>query len=413
MSPSGPGPSLRAVTSDELRPFFDMLVRSFGETMADADFDAELLTAEPERTLASFDGDTMTSTAGAFTLDIAVPGGRLPAAGVTYVGVAPTHRRRGLMTAMMRHQLDDIRDRGEPLAVLWASEAVIYGRFGYGVATRRLGIEIDRVDARLRADLPYDDTVSLHRSNIDDVQAAILAVDSGVAPRPGTFRRDKRWIASLTVDTEERRGGYSPLECVVACREGEPVGYLLYRTKPGSVRPYNLSDGDALVMEQQALSPAVNATLTRYVFGIDLMRRVRWWNQPTDSALPLLLTDPRQARSTVTDALHLRVVDVAVALAARRYLTPLDVVIELSDPIVADNSGGWRLRGDSQWASCEPTDAKADIAMGMEALGAAYLGGTSLMALEAAGRVTGDPDAVRSASAAFGWDVEPMCLNVF
>jgi predicted acetyltransferase len=405
--------SLRPVTQDELRPFFDMLVRAFGEHMSDADFDAEVLTAERERTLAGFDGDTIVSTAGAFTFDLAVPGGRLPAGGVTYVGVAPTHRRQGLMTAMMRHQLADIRDRGEPLAVLWASEAVIYGRFGYGVATRKLNIEVDRVDARLRADVPNDDTVSLHRASAEELQAAARVVDDSVASRPGSFRRSDKWIESLTVDTEERRSGYSPLECVVARRDDQPVGYLAYRVKPGSVRPYNLSDGDAVVLEQRALTPAVDAMLTRYLLSLDLIRRVRWWNQPPDSALPHLLTDPRQARTTVTDALHLRLVDVGVALGGRRYAAPLDVVIDVSDSTLPENSGRWRLSGDLQDASCERTDAAPDISLDIEALGAAYLGGTSLTSLAAAGRVSGDAEAIRTASVAFGWDVQPWCLNVF
>jgi predicted acetyltransferase len=404
---------LRPVTEDELRPFFDMLVRAFGDNLSDADFDAELLTAERERTLASFDGETIVSTAGAFTFALAVPGGRLPAGGVTYVGVAPTHRRQGLMSAMMRHQLADIRDRGEPIAILWASEAVIYGRFGYGIATRRYNIEIDRIDARLRADAPYDETVSLHRSSAKDLQAAVRVIDDGNAPRPGTFLRNEKWIESLTVDTEDQRGGYSPLECVVARRGDEPVGYVAYRVKPGSVRPYNLSDGDAGVVEQQALTPAVDAMLTRYLLSLDLVRRVRWWNQPADSALPHLLTDPRQARTTVTDALHLRVVDVAVALAGRRYLAPLDVVIELSDRELAHNAGRWRLRAGPDSASCERTDAAPDLSMDVEALGAAYLGGTSLTSLAAAGRVNGTPDAMRSASVAFGWDVQPWCPTGF
>lgn len=404
---------LRPVTEAELRPFFDMLVRAFGEHISDEDFSAELLTAERERTLAGFDGETMVCTAGGFSFDLAVPGGRLPACGVTYVGVAPTHRRQGLMSAMMRQQLADIRGRGEPLAVLWASESVIYGRFGYGVATHRFNIEVDRVDARMRADAPSDDTVSLHRTTPKDLHAAVRAVDDGAVARPGTFRRHDGWVETLTVDTEDRRSGYSPLECVVARRDGEPVGYLAYRTKSGSVRPYNLWDGDASVLEQQALTPAVNAMLTRYLLSLDLVRRVRWWNQPPDTALPHLLTDPRQARTTVTDALHLRVVDVAVALAGRRYPTPLDLVIELTDRALPDNAGRWRLHADLDQASCERTDDAPDISMDIEALGTAYLGGTSLTSLAAAGRVSGSADAIRSASVGFGWDVEPWCHNVF
>lgn len=405
---------LRSVGPDEMRAFFEAVFNAFGEDIKDSFFDAEMLTAEPERTLAAFDGDAIVGNAGAFTFDMAVPGGRLPAAGVSYVGVAPTHRRRGLLTSMMRHQFRDVQDRNEPLAILWASEAAIYGRYGYGVATSKYGIEIDRVDARLRADCPTDDSVSLHLVGADEMPAVIAAVDPAVPVRPGSLRRDKNWIAWMLVDIEDDRNGFSALRHVVARRGAEPVGYALYRTKNGAVRPYNLADGEATVWQQQALTPAVDAMLTRYLLSLDLVRRVRWWNQPLDSSLPHLLVDPRQARTTVTDAMHLRIVNVPVALAGRRYLTPLDVVIEVTDPLITGNAGRWRLRGDRERAVCGPTDGPADLTMDVEALGAIYLGGTSLASLAAAGRVSSQsPDTVRDVSVAFGWDVQPLCLTTF
>jgi predicted acetyltransferase len=169
-----------------------------------------------------------------------------------------------------------------------------------------------------------------------------------------------------------------------------------------------------VVWQQQAATPAVDAMLTRYLLSLDLVRRVRWWNQPLDSSLPHLLSDPRQARTTVTDAVHLRVIDAPGALAGRRYLTPLDVVIELADPVFAGNAGRWRLRGDREKAFCEPTESPADVALDIETLGAIYLGGTSLSSLAAAGRVSGgSAESVRDVSAAFAWDVQPWCLNTF
>jgi predicted acetyltransferase len=397
-----------------MRPFFEAVFRAFGEELKDEAFDAEMRTVEPDRTLAVFDGDAVVGNAGAFSFDLAVPDGRLPAAGVSYVGVAATHRRRGLLTSMMNHQLHDIRDRGEPVAVLWASEATIYGRYGYGVASRKYTVEVDRVDARLRADAPSDDSVSLQLTPITDMPAVMAAVDAAMPDRPGSFRRHATWIESQLIDSEDRRNGYSALQSVVARRGQEPLGYALHRFKPGSVRNFNLSDGDALVWEQQALSPAVYAMLTRFLLGLDLMRRVRWWNQPPDTPLPHLLTDPRQARTTVVDALHLRVVDVPVALSGRRYAAPLDVVIELTDAVFAENARRWRLRGDRTHATCEPADAPADLTMDIETLGAIYLGGTSLTSLASAGRVRGaSPDVVGQVSIAFGWDVQPWCLNVF
>jgi predicted acetyltransferase len=412
--PTSPEYPLRSVGHDEMRVFFEAVFNAFGEDIKDSFFDAEMLVAEPERTLAAFDGDAIVGNAGAFTFDLAVPGDRLPAAGVTYVGVTATHRRRGLLTSMMEHQLHDIHDRGEAVAILWASEAAIYGRYGYGVAARKSDIVIDRIDARLRKDCPDDDTVSLHLVAAEDMPAVIAAVDADVPGRPGSLQRNEKWIASLLVDIEDDRNGYSALRHLVARRGSQPVGYALYRAKNGSVRPYSLADGDAVVWQQQALTPAVDAMLTRYLLSLDLVRRVRWWNQPLDTSLPHLLIDPRQARTTVTDGLHLRVIDVPAALAGRRYLTPLDVVIELTDPVFASNAGRWRLRGDREKAFCEPTESPADVAMDIETLGAIYLGGTSLTSLAAAGRVSGgSDDSVREVSAAFGWDAQPWCLSTF
>jgi predicted acetyltransferase len=412
--PTSPPYPLRSVGQDDMRVFFEAVFGAFGEDIKDSAFEAEMLTAEPDRTIAAFDGDAIVGNAGAYSFDLAVPGGRLPAAGVSLVGVAATHRRRGVLTSMMQHQLRDIHDRGEPLAILWASEAAIYGRYGYGVASRKSDIVIDRVDTRLRTDCPDDDDVTLHLVAADDMPAVIAAVEAEIPGRPGSFQRNEKWIASVLDDNEDDRDGYSALRHLVARRGSQPVGYALYRVKNGSVRPYSLADGDAVVWQQQAVTPAVDAMLTRYLLSLDLVRRVRWWNQPLDSSLPHLLIDPRQARTTVTDAIHLRVIDVPVALAGRRYLTPLDLVIELTDRVFAGNAGRWRLLGDREKAFCEPTESPADVAMDIETLGAIYLGGTSLTSLAAAGRVSGgSADSVRDVSAAFGWDVQPWCLNTF
>jgi predicted acetyltransferase len=412
--PTSPRYPLRSVSEDEMRVFFEAVFNAFGEDIKDNAFDQEMLTAEPDRTIAAFDGDAIVGNAGAYSFDLAVPGGRLPAAGVSLVGVAATHRRRGVLTSMMQHQLRDIHDRGEPLAILWASEAAIYGRFGYGVASRKSDIVIDRIDTRLRIDCPDDDSVSLRLVAADDMPAVIAAVEAEVTSRPGSFQRNEKWIASLLVDNEDDRNGYSALRHLVARRGSQPVGYALYRAKNGAVRPYNLADGDAVVWQQQAVTPAIDAMLTKHLLGLDLIRRVRWWNQPMDASLPHLLLDPRQARTTVTDGVHLRVIDVPAALVGRRYLTPLDVVIELTDPVFAGNAGRWRLRGDREKAFCESTESAADVAMDIETLGAIYLGGTSLTSLAAAGRVSGgSTESVHEVSAAFGWDVQPWCAGTF
>ena len=407
---------MRPVTGNELRGFFDVLSEGFGEDFSDDDFEVEEPVAEPERTLAVFDGDAIVGTAGAFTFDLAVPGGRLPAAGVTYVSVRSTHRRRGLLASMMRRQLDDIHDRGEPIAVLWASEAAIYGRFGYGVASQIVRIEVDRVDATLRRDLAADADLRVRTVTPGEVVSDIEAIERAlVEHRPGQFLRDKRWIEQLVADPKTRRNGMSKLKGLLAeSADGDVLGYALYRTKNDSLRPHMLPDGEVFVWAQAATTPAADVALARALLSLDLMRRVRWWNRPADSSLPHVLADPRHARTTALDGVHLRVVDLPAALAGRRYAAPIDVVLEVRDDLCPWNTGRWHLRGGRDDATCMSTDAEPQLRLGIEDLGAVYLGGTTLTTLAAAGRVVAaDPKVLIEASVAFGWNVAPWCPVVF
>ena len=408
---------IRPVSSDELRAFFEAIGPAFGEDFNEEEFDVEAPVAELERTLAAFDGEAIVGTAGAFTFDLSVPGGRLPAAGVTYVSVRATHRRRGLLTSMMRRQLEDIHARGESIAVLWASEATIYGRFGYGVASLLARIEVDRVDASLRGDLAADPELRVRMVTPSDVVSDIEAVERLlVDQRPGQFSRDKRWIEQLVADPKSRRNGMSKLTgLLVQGADDDVLGYALYRTQNNVSRPHMLPDGHVFVWAQAATTAAADVALTRTLLSLDLMRRVRWWNRPVDNSLPYLLTDARHARTTVLDGLHLRVIDVPAALAGRRYATPVDVVLEVRDELCPWNAGRWHLRGDRGGATCTSTDAEPGLRLGIEDLGAVYLGGTSLATLAGAGRVlsSSDPSVLAQASTAFGWHAAPWCPVIF
>ena len=406
---------IRPVTAEEWPAFFAMLSDAFGEDYNAENLALETLTAEADRSLAVFEGSTIVGTAGAFSFDLTVPGSHVAAAGVTYVGVQPTHRRRGILTNLMRRQLDDVHQRGEPVAVLWASEAAIYGRFGYGLASQRLDVEVDRLDASLRPDLPDTDDIGVRLVAPGDVASDIERIEASVAPtRAGTFARDKRWIELLVADPESHRRGMSRRQGLLASRDGEPIGYALYRTKTDFVRPYGLPNGEVHLLGLAATDPAATVALTRTLLSIDLMRRLRCWNLPVDSPLPHLLRDPRHVRTTVLDGLFLRIVDMGPALSARRYVAPVDVVLEVSDTFCPWNDGRWRLVGDRDGARCERTTEPAQVRLSAEALGAAYLGGTRLTALAAAGRVRADDDKTLAAvSAAFQGDTAPWCPTVF
>ncbi|MFG2514536.1 GNAT family N-acetyltransferase [Streptomyces sp. NPDC048584] len=403
----------RVLRRDEWDDWYGSLVRAFGG-VPEPDEERELFRelTEVDRSLGVWDGGWV-GTAGAFTFGLTVPGGAsVRAAGVTMVGVAATHRRRGVLRSMMRRQLDDVRSWGEPLAVLTASEPAIYGRFGYGAATFHVNAEIDTGRTGLSVP-PGTDGVRLRYAAPAEVLDACESVYARLVPgRPGMLARRPGWERLGLLDPESRRDGASPLQCVVAERDGETVGYARFRVRPdwGPGGP----DGSVVVSALAALDPAADAALWRFLFGIDLTSKLVVRGRPVDEAWQYLVSDIRRCRPEVRDSLYVRLVDVGAALQARTYRAPVDVVFEVEDAFCPWNTGRWRLSGDAKGASCERTEDPADLAVSVRELGAAYLGGVSLTALAAAGRV-GElrRGALAEASLAFGSDVAPWLPHGF
>ncbi|MET7359485.1 GNAT family N-acetyltransferase [Streptomyces sp. NPDC005562] len=368
---------------------------------------------EFDRSIGVWDGATCVGTAGAFSFRLAVPGGALAdAAGVTMVGVAATHRRRGILTSMMRRQLDDVRAAGEPLAVLTASEPVIYGRFGYGAATQQLKADIDTTRVRLSLP-PGTDDVRLRYAKPADVHDACEALYARVVTaRPGMLARRPGWERLRLLDPPGERNGASPLQCVVAERAGELVGYARFAVKPDW--DWKGPKGVVHLHDLEALDPAANAALWEFLFGVDLTTSVLAHSRPVDDAVLQLVSDVRRCDLSVRDALHVRLVEVGAALQTRTYQTPLDVVFEVEDAFCPWNAGRWRLTGDAKGASCERTEDAPDLALSIRELGSAYLGGVSLTSLAAAGRVRElRQGALTEASVAFGSDVAPWLPHGF
>lgn len=398
-----PAPELRTLKPDEWDEMYANLLRAFGGP-PEAPEERELWNAltEFDRFLAAWDGGACVGSAGAFSFRLTVPGGAsVPAAGVTMVSVAATHRRRGLLTSMMRRQLDDVRSWGEPLAVLTASEPGIYGRFGYGAATFQTDARIDTRRAGLSVPAGTDD-VRLRYAEPAEVLDACEAVYARLVPgRPGMTARRPGWERLGLLDPESRRDGGSPLQCVVAERDGGTVGYARFHVVPswGPAGP----DGEVRLSELAALDPAADAALWRFLFDIDLTSTLVARGRPVDDSWQYLVSDIRRCRPTLRDALYVRLVDVGAALRARTYQAPVDVVLEVADSFCPWNEGRWRLTGDTKGASCERTEDAADLAVSVRELGAAYLGGVSLTALAGAGRVRElRSGALAEASLAFG-----------
>jgi predicted acetyltransferase len=404
---------LRAGVADDLDPMCDLMALVFHETYDDDLRATERTVFEPERSIVAEDGPLMVGHAAAFSRQLTVPGGVVPAAHVTLVGVAPTHRRRGLLRRMMERQLGDIAEEGrEPIAALWASETKIYPRFGYGMATQVMRIEAMTREVRLPpAPAGYPGTFRLVSPAAVIPELAAL-YERVRLTKTGWSDRDERWWKYVLHDPESARHGATALYGVVHETPDGPTGYALWRVKEGW--DTHGPDGQTRVREIVATDPQTYLALWRFLFDIDLTRSATAGFLALDDPLLHLVDEPRRLGARAGTGLWVRVVDVPAALAARRYRSPVDVVLEVTDAILERNSGRWRLTGGPDDATCTRTEDPADLACTVLELGAAYLGGTSLAALAAAGRVHElTPGALNAASTAFGWHRLPYPTESF
>lgn len=368
-------------------------------------------TLEYDRTLAVFDGRQVVGTAGIFSYEMTVPGGSLPCGGVTRVGVAATHRRRGLLTAMMRSQLDDMHERGEPLAALYASEAPIYGRFGYGLATYQAEIEIQR--SRGGFAKPLAATGRVVMVDVPAATDAFTQVWARVHPtQPGMLGLDARWWRNQLADLEIHRQGFSPQYRVVYQAEGEPAGFAIYRIKMewDPAGPIGTLRLESLI----AATAEAYAALWRYVLDVDLIARISAEMRPIDEPLRFLLADLRQPKMRVEDGIWLRLVDVERALAGRRYAVDGRLVLRVHDAFCPWNDGHYELNGGPTNAVCEHCEGNPDLELSAADLAAVYLGGNRFRTLYEAGRIHElRRGALARADAMFATDRAPWCPSHF
>ena len=382
---------------------------------------------EYDRTFAALDGSTIVGTTGSYGFAMRVPGALAAVAGVTLVGVLPTYRRRGILSSLMRWQLDDLHERGEAVAALFASEAVIYSRFGYGRASWQAGHSLRAGEGELAAGAPADASLRLRITEPGAARAELAKVyESALDERPGFFARSETWWARALADDPDKRAGASPLRCVLAEDTAGPRGYALFSGHERWDQDALLAEFTIEVREAVTADPAATAAIWGDLLSRDLTTEFHVPMRPVDDPLLHLLADPRRLRSRVTDALWVRLVDVAGALGQRRYACPVDVVIEVADDGCSWNRGRWRLTTGAAGppvpgtgaagfrATCERTTGPADIALPVRALGAAYLGGTRLGPMAAAGLVAElRPGTLASLSAALSWDPAPWCPMMF
>lgn len=341
-----------------------------------ADIRAEV---PPEQFLLAIDDEGRVVGATA-DLDLAMtlPGGAdAPVSGITWVTVDITHRRRGILRALLDRQVREHAAAGSIASVLLAAEGGIYGRFGFGMATTFRATSIDRTRVALAHPV---DASRVRRVTTAQAREHLPELYERWRRRtPGGVRRSAAKWQRLLADHASDRAGWSGLHHLV-----HPDGYVSFRLKE------NWTTGDAQsgcrIVDYAPVTDDAHAALWRTLLAMDLVTEIESDQVPLDDPLPWLLTDPRKLRTTmVRDGLFVRPLDVARLLAARTYGADVEAVIEVSDPLLGD--ARYLLRATPDEVSCARTERSPDIRVGVATLGAASLGGVRLGQLARAGLV--------------------------
>ena len=371
---------LRPVTPDEFESWLRAESRAHSNRL---DHEPEELRPHFDlaRSLAVFEGSNIIGGCQAHRLEMSIPGGASAVAGVANVAVQPTHTRQGVMSRMMRRQMNDIHEWGEPLAALFASESAIYGRFGYGVGTVHESWQIDRHhNAYARK---YESPGRIVFMDPEDVAQKLPEVyRRSTAGRPGVFPKPlHKWEEeAASPDAHEpqprvRGRGRGGLFYAAYEENGRIDGYAIYRSSRPTI----------MVTELMATTREATAALWRFCFDLDLMSNTEAIKRPMDDPLPWMLLDPRRLQRTVRDGVWLRVVDARAALAQRSYAEAGRLTLEVHDDLCDWNNGRFELEGSSEGSSCRSTDSSPDLSVAISGLASAYLGTVSFTTLSDAG----------------------------
>ncbi|MFD6068445.1 GNAT family N-acetyltransferase [Amycolatopsis lurida] len=392
---------IRSTTDEDRDVFVDTMFTAFarfpdtaGETWSALELDRGLLAVTE-------DGRPV-GTAAAYSFELTLPGEVVvPVAGVTAVGVLPSHRRRGVLSAMMRHQLAEFRERGEFLSVLLASEALIYRRFGYGPATYTRRLTVPRHRAAFAAGTAAGPIEVLRRAECGELLEAVY--DRYRRARPGALSRPHRWWSLGAGQPPISRA--SRHIAVHRDADGVPDGYASYSL----TEPSTLTVDETIAVDDEA-----STALTRFLLEHDLITEVVFKHCPPDQPLRWQLEDFRAGEvGGDTDWLWVRLLDVPRALTARGWSTDGELVLDVDDPVLGEH-GRYRLSVRGGEAECVPADTEPDLSLDVSDLGSIYLGGTAPSLLVRAGRVRAHhPGAAALADALFRTERPPHCLHWF
>ena len=388
---------VRRLRSDEGDAYIRSVRVPFLDPATDRDDEREWMERavrrlETDRCWVAVDDGRFVANCGVRTMDVTVPAAPghpcpvLRMGGVTAVGVHPTHRRRGILTRMMTDMLDDSRRRGEPLAGLIASESVIYGRYGFGLATEGATLEVDTREAAMLAPAPRLDIRLIERDEAAKLLPELF--DRQRTVRAGEVSRSIGFWEEFAADEPKRRPAGGTAQFVAIC----PEGYVVYRAVED---PSPWKRDRIVIHDLRGTTAGVEAGLWHYIFGIDLTDQITAYRRPVDESLKWRLADPRQLRTTeIEDRLYLRVLDVAAAFEGRGYQSTGRLVIDVVPPAVPGGPddrvpGRWVLDAGPDGASCRRAGPgeEADLRLDVTALGSLYLGAYPASLLAAAGRV--------------------------
>lgn len=411
--------TVRPCTLADWPPFLDVMSSAFGGEM-DAEGLAQwepFLEFDEGRMLAAVDtsgpAEEFVGTAGWLDMNMTLPGARLPVAAVTMVTVRPTHRRRGILGQLMRRQMEDARAQGYAAAILWASESVIYQRFGYGLAFNRNRIDIDAHRVAFLNDPGPRGQVRI--VTIDEALELLPPLYERIRQSvPASLGRSRRWweFRTLSNTTRARHGG-GPIRTIVLTIDGKIEGYAVYNVFT-SWGPDGLPSGWLDVLEALGATPTATREIWRYLFNVDLVTRVKTFRLCDEHPLMLQLANPRQLRVGVGDGTWVRLLEVGAALEARRYLTAGALTFQLTDTFCPWNDGVWTLEAGPDGARMKRSAATPDLRLSAAELGAMYLGTVKATSLLHAGRLDElTPGAAHRADTVFSWSTPPWCLDDF
>ena len=401
---------IRAVAPDQLDVLGRVTAMAFGQDPDPAAGESYRKLLDLDRSRGAFEQGQMVGGSFAHVLELTIPGGTAAAAGVASVGVLPSHRRRGIMRRMVTELLADARDRGDILAALWSTEVPLYGRFGFGVAGVTTKLVIDRFPLVPHRLAPRPAPVVLIEP--DEAREVLPPLfDRKRREVPGMFARSADWWElEILADEPRYRGGASSLRYALALdSDGQPIGYAQYRTS-GSWEGIGI-EINLRLEEMIALTPAAYSGLWNFLVNQDLIRQIRAWNVPAETALHQLFANFRETQ-TLNDGLWLRILDVEAALSSRRYSADGSLVLGVFDPMIAETSR-YRLEVSGGLGSCLKVSEPPDLSLDLEDLSAAFLGRSRFRRLGALGRLEGEPAARALADSMFDWDPQPWCQEIF